>query len=409
LLVCCETPQPSVQEPAGAKREAPAQAPTAAPHVQAPPAARDAAPPPEATPAASAPQVALPSPPARGCALALDQALPFGGERALVVATEGGVLLVAVESDRKKLSVWRGRPGALRAAGELPLEAGVTRATLERLGGEAWLGWVDERGRLFLAKIAAAGFEAPRLLAEGVDRRFAPALAQVADTRLVAFTRTLDETMHTYVARVRGGSVALEDVAPQGHGASAATFVRGFEPPVLVFLDAHAGVSPLLEVRFDEAGAAQPAVVRTPVSQPYAPTLLAAVALNDDDVQVAFTAIGNAAATAVGRVPLRRPEAPVALVPSKGYGELSFSAAQGEGFAVFALEAHEQPSKDAERELRVQWLDARAEGTPLTLGADALSLRAPSMSRGMSAGEFWLSYRRGDALHLARLSCARAP
>jgi hypothetical protein len=170
-------------------------------------------------------------------------------------------------------------------------------------------------------------------------------------------------------------------------------------------LDAHAGVSPLLEVSFDAQGEAEPAVVRTPVSQPYAPPALAAVALSPEHVEVAFTAIGRVAATAIGRVPLRRAEAPVALVPSKGYGELHFSAAPGPSFAIFALESCKHASNDPARELAIKLVDERGEGGTLELRSDTESLARPALSQGAAEGEYWLAFMRGARIQLARMVC----
>jgi hypothetical protein len=264
--------------------------------------------------------------------------------------------------------------------------------------------WVDARGALWLSEITEDRFGKGRALAHGVDRRFAPSLAH-AGGLLVAFTRTVDEVMHTQLARVSAAAVSSEDVTPAGHGAAAGTFVLGAAPPSLVMIDARAGVSPLLEVRFDAQGKASPAEVRTPVSQPYAPPALAAVALSEGQVEVAFSAIGRAAATAIGRVPLYRAEAPAALVPSKGYGELQFSAARGARAALFALDAFTAPSKDAPRELSVKLLDAQGEGGTLVVRAEDPRDHAPSLAAGLQAGEFWLAYTTDEALRLARLVC----
>jgi hypothetical protein len=170
-------------------------------------------------------------------------------------------------------------------------------------------------------------------------------------------------------------------------------------------VDARAGVSPLLEVRFDAQGNASPAQVRTPVSQPYAPPALAAVALSEDEVEVAFTAIGRAAATAIGRVPLTRAQAPEALVPSKGYGELRFSVAKGRRAALFAYEVSKHASNDPAREIHVKLVDSRGEGAPLVVQAQASSAVAPSVVAAQRAGEFWLAYALPDRVVLARLAC----
>jgi hypothetical protein len=271
--------------------------------------------------------------------------------------------------------------------------------------------WVDERAHLMLSELDASGFGAPRSLAEGLDRRFAPAVAHTGHALLVAFTRTVGEAMHVFVARRDGERATLEDLTPQGHGAAAPTFILGRSPPALVMVDAHAGMSPLLEVTFDDAGKASPAIVRTPVSQPYAPPALQAVKLSDERTIVAYSAVGRAAATAVGLSPLTSAEAPTPLVPSKGYGELEFSAAQQAGLSVFASEASKTTGNEPERALEVRVVDAAGAGDALVLGQGvagdaAASASAPSLVSGERPGEFWLGYVTPEGARLAQLFCA---
>ncbi len=276
--------------------------------------------------------------------------------------------------------------------------------------------WADDAGTLSLALLNTAGTlvivrvqggkaSTPRVVARDVDRRFAPALAQLHGALLIAFTRTVDSAMHTFVARVTDPRIDVFDVTPVSHGATAATFVLGVSSPTLVMLDARAGVSPLLEVGFARDGSPLPAIVRTPVSQPYAPPLLAAVALPGGDTQVAFTAIGRAAATAVGLVPLRQAAPPRALLPSLGYGVLSLAAAVSSRAAVFALEAPIAATPDAKHTLLVKRVDAGGEGPVLTLAAEGRSLRHPHLALGRRPGEVFLLYAAGPRQTLSVLDC----
>jgi hypothetical protein len=223
--------------------------------------------------------------------------------------------------------------------------------------------------------------------------------------------------MHLHLAHVEaaasgrepsaeGERSTVEDVTPSGHGASAPTFVQGATPPSLVVVDAHAGVSPLLEFTFDAQARAQPAQVRTPVSQPYAPTALAAVQLSSTRSVVAYTAIGRVAATAIGLVPLRTPEAPTALVPSFGYGELGIGAAQQAGLGVFAVEAFREDKKDSARKVLVGVVDEKGAGELLELGAASADASAPSISAGEQQGDFTVAYSAPREIRLALLHCA---
>ncbi len=264
---------------------------------------------------------------------------------------------------------------------------------------------VDTQGTLSLIEIHNGKVSGPRVLARGVDRRFLPSMANLGAVQLVAFTKTVNELMHTFVARVSPDAIELADVTPTSHGAAAATFVLGAPEPTLVMLDARAGVSPLLEVGFDANGKSRPAIVRTPVSQPYAPPWLAAFEVPGADIQVAYTAIGRAAATAVGLVPLRRVEAPRALLPSLGYGPLAFSVARGARALVFATESPVSAATDAVRSVVVKVIDAGGEGATLTLACQVGTCARPTLAASATERAFFLLHAEGAALVLSLLDC----
>ncbi|MFT3924846.1 MAG: hypothetical protein QM778_20090 [Myxococcales bacterium] len=338
----------------------------------------------------------------RACVMAEQRVLRAGAARGV---RERGALLVISDAE-PKLELWRAQPGQeLRPSAELELSSPARRAALLSAGKQVYVAWVDERAQLWLS-VVEQQFSAPRRLAEGIDRRFTPALARNHQQLLLAFTRSVGEAMHVHLARVEGERSTVEDVTPEGHGASAPTFIVGAQPPALVVVDAHAGVSPLLELPFDGTGKLAPAVVRTPVSQPYAPPALAAMQLSKDRTVVAYTAIGRAAATAIGLVPLRAAEAPVALVPSYGYGELALGAAQQSGVSVFAVEAFRVDGKDSPRKVVVSVVDAAGAGEPLALGLDDASASSPSVAPGERAGEFELVYTTPKGLRSAALLCS---
>jgi len=275
---------------------------------------------------------------------------------------------------------------------------------LLRADASLTLAWVDERGDLSTADVVTGRIDAPRVLVKNVDPRFSPAVFDFRGSLLVAYAQTHDEAMHTMLTRTRGTELTTRDVTPVSHGAGAPTFMHGSKAPVLVMLDARAGVSPLLEVPFDEAGEPLPAIVRTPVSQPYAPPLLSAFELFGES-QVLFTAIGRAAATAVGIVSLRRAEAPRALVPSLGYGALHFDLTLGSRGAVFVSESPTAPSLDARRGLVVNVLDAQGEGPTLRVDAPEHSLSRPVILGEDTRGGFSLVYAEGPELIWVRLGC----
>jgi hypothetical protein len=331
-----------------------------------------------------------------------ERVLSEHGER-ILLASLGERLLAVVLTDTRTLELHAGHALAtLERVAVSALDSKVSRASLGISAGAAKLAFVDEQGRVKLAAVDDAGMHEPLLVASGADRRFAPALLAFPRGELVAFVRTVDELMHTFVARIHAGEVTLHDVTPEGHGACAPDFVAGAETPTLVMIDAHAGVSPLLELTFDAQGKAGSVSVRTPVSQPYAPPLLHAVELPNGDVEVAYTAVGKLAATAIGRVPLRRAAQPVALLPSKGYGELLFSAVRGPRRAAFAYEAPRTSVAGSTRSLEIVLLDDQGTGPLLSVGGDA-DARAPSLA--LHAGSLWLGYTRSKQAVIASLRC----
>jgi hypothetical protein len=354
-------------------------------------------------PGASRGAAAPGAPPARGCKAARERVLRDQAARVWVVAGGAEAQFLVLRADRRTLEWWRGDPPARRAARSFDAPIARLSVVRDRSPADAYSAvLVDDKGRLARVRYEAEQFGAPQALAQDVDRRFDPALALAGGQLLIAFTRTVDERMHTFVVRPNAG--AAQDVTPPGHGAAAASFVLGVEPPILVMIDARGGVSPLLELPFDAAGRPGAVVVRTPVSQPYAPPALSAVAVPGGEVEVAFTAIGKLAATAIGRVPLRRAEAPHALHPSRGYGQLSLASALGARAVVHALEVPRDASKDAPHQIELKWIDARGEGEGFVVSGGDESSRQPSIV-ALGRGMFELAFTRGSEARALLLAC----
>jgi hypothetical protein len=320
------------------------------------------------------------------------------------VRRDRGLAAVLIARDRTSFELLRGASLASLSQAEsfsLP-EAFVSLSLVESSRGLR-IAYVDRNGRVGFRTLATSAV--PRVLAEGADRRFAPAFAEADGRELVVFTRAVGESMHSFLVHVDGDKAVPLDLTPEGHGACAPAFVLGSAEPRLVMIDARAGMSPLLELPFVRG---KPGELRigTPVSQPYAPPLLRAVQLpGDADVQVAYTALGKLAATAVGRVPLHTARAPAALLPSRGYGLIAFDAALGPNRAAFALEAPRSEASDAPRGLEVKLLDPEGEGPALLLATEGPSARGPSLAAGSSPGEVWLVYTQGGRARLATLHC----
>jgi hypothetical protein len=263
------------------------------------------------------------------------------------------------------------------------------------------IAWVDGQGVVQSVQYGGRKFSAIRVVGQGADRRFAPALFERGGHSLLAYTASVDEVMHTFVQRSAEPPV---DVTPLGHGAAAPTFVRGQDAPSLIMIDARAGISPLLEVTFSEDGKPQPAQVRTPVSQPYAPPLLRAVAVPDGELEVFFSAVGKLAASAIGRVPLRRAVSALPLHASRGYGELAFDVALSGHAALFAMQVPRDEKPSAPQQIEVAWLDKSGDGKTLTLSKGA-SASAPSIASTPLPGEVLVGYVSEGHAYVVRLRC----
>jgi hypothetical protein len=358
---------------------------------------------------ASEPPLPLPQarsnarPPAAGCVIRHEQALSSDAERAVAANLAGAPIVIALEDEGSTLALWTSTTNGFTRTASTPLEAKAQRASAVCTGARCELAVVDERARLLGLQLSSHGFTSPRVLASGLDRRFAPALADTGSRVLYAYTANVDKAMHTFWLESKAGKVSTpSDLTPLAHGAAAPSFVLGSKLPTLVAVDPWAGLSPLLELSFGLAGPPSAAVVRTPVSQPYEPPLLAAVAWASGDVEVVYTAVGRLAMTAIGRVPLRKASEPAALSPSKGYGELSFAAARSRKRALFALEVAVDTKPDAAREIALKLLDGVSTTEGPSFAADA---RHPSLSSLRDAGEYLVTFVRGTTIHAALVGC----
>jgi hypothetical protein len=331
------------------------------------------------------------------------QALRGNSERALAGSLSGAPVVVALEDAGSTLALWTSGAQGFTRTTSAPLEAKAQRASVLCTGARCELAVVDERARLVGLQLTGSGFSPPRVLASGLDRRFAPALADTGARVLYAYTASVDKAMHTFWLESQGGKVSTpSDLTPRAHGAAAPFFVLGSKLPTLVVVDPWAGLSPLLEVVFGREGPPGAAVVRTPVSQPYEPPLLAAVEWASGEVEVAYTAVGRLAMTAVGRVPLRKASEPSALSPSRGYGELSFAVARSRARALFAVEVAVDTKPDAPREIALKLLDGVSTSEGPVFAADA---RHPSVSSLRDAGEYLVTYARANTVQAALVGC----
>jgi hypothetical protein len=381
VSVACSEPPPAKPEPA------PAPKPITQPAEQ--PAAKIA-------PRSSALRQAV-AVPANGCAIELAQRVAAGtrGVALRLGATES----VLVASD-DALTLWQ-LGDSFREGPRSKLDAPIARASAACGKDACELALIDQKARLLYTRLDDA-IHPLKELARGVDRRFAPAVAQQGERALIAYVATVDEVMHTMLLGVRAGIVEpTTDVTPASHGATAPTFLLGASTPTLIAIDAHAGISPLLELPLDGTGKPKQTWVRTPVSQPFEPPQLAAVQWPGGEAEVMFTVIGKLAMSAIGRIPLRRAASIEALSPSRGYGMIEFALAPSSRRALFACEVPVSAAPKSERKLELTLSDGKRNDPGPVIDAPAT---APSLVRTRDG--YLLAYSRGADVHAALLRCS---
>ena len=267
---------------------------------------------------------------------------------------------------------------------------------------------VDGRGTLRLHRFTL-GHERPavqtRTLKEGVDTRFAPAVAFSDAGTLVAFA-VGTTPMRTHVARVPLGTAAVEisDVTPARSGATAPTFVAGKKPPLLLAVDARDGMSPVIKIPLSHEGKPQTGAVVTAVSMVTSPTQLAA-ASGPGGIRLGYIGLGQAASTAVGIIAVDGGTGPEALVRGDAYGPLHVAAVPLLDGLLFAADAPRTPGKAPQHDIALFHIDGsgeRTEGRLRSGEGDASHVAMASDDRGGAIG---LAFTTTRATYLQRLSC----
>lgn len=280
-------------------------------------------------------------------------------------------------------------------------------AIAARTENDVVLAWTDGSGALRARRMrmAVAGHGASVELAKGVDTRFSPAIKVSEDRTLIAFT-TGSTPMHTMLATLAGDGTLQDtrDVTPVSMGASAASFIAGAQPPVLLMLDARDGMSPLLRLDLAADGtSSEPAQVVTPVSMPASPSELAA-ASSSIGTHVAYTGVGSAATSAVGLLSIAPiVGSPEPLVPGTAYTQLHASAASAPRAVIMVATAPLAAGKDPELELQVSLIGLTGRGPAASIrGAGGAT--HPSIARD-DAGHVGVAYSTPSGVFVAILRC----
>ena len=432
---CDDDPEPAVDDAPpteGAAEEAPAEPTPPSPGADEgeedplagldDPEALAAEVPAGALPAVSAESVEAAAP-ERGCAT-------FGEQPLRVWTRPGPAHVVAVGEDGFALAgyaanaagdgeeVWLLTASPTRAPRpvlreDLPHALSVPRVAGPGLGrmddGHVGLVTLDGAADARFTIVQLGGRRAPwRELGPHADQRFAPAIGLRGGRHAVAWTEGTEEGQRVHYAAFdpTGRELARHDLTQESMGAAAPVFADGATED-LIFIDPREATSVLY--RADLTTDPPPVEVLRPVSSVYDPAALAPVVLGERAL-IGYTAVGMAAATAVGLVwkEGESASAPQALVPSEGYGALHVSAAAAEGRAVFAADHPKGRERGAAREVWVRVVEPTEGGAtlgePLTLAAPDGTGRWAHLARHPS-GTYALVFTAGDGVYLHFLRC----
>lgn len=360
--------------------------------------------------------------PARGCATFGEEATrlwPRSGPANVVAVGEDGFVAAGYSAKEEGVGeeIWvvRVKPGApadLLLRDDLEHALSVARSAPPGLGpvdaGHVALATVDGSANVRMTVIQTGGrVEAWRQVGNGADQRFTPAFGVRGNYQYVTYTEGRSEGMRTHAIAFEptGRVVRRYDLTPEGAGATAASFVDGGDE--LLFVDPREAVSPMMQVSLND-GASEPSVL-LPLSNIFEPVVLAPVKIGNRFL-VGYTAMGMAAATAVGMVAIEGDQShgPVPLVPSSGYGFLHVSAAAAPRRAVFVADRPKGRERGAPREVIAVVVDpsqpAVQIGAPKVLTTPDETARWGSIARHASA-TYAVVMTGGNGVYVHFLRC----
>jgi hypothetical protein len=269
------------------------------------------------------------------------------------------------------------------------------------------IAYTDGAGKLFAQRLRGAshGAAAALELGDGVDTRFAPAVAYAKRGALVAYT-VGSTPMRSTLVRLDPDNhvISKHDITPAAMGAAAPAFVMGASPLMLVTADARNGMSPIARVTLDAEGNPSTPEVAVPVGMMSQPPELAA-AQSGAGTFVGYAGVGSAATSAVGLVRvLPKAGTPEPLVKGTAYGALHLDAAASKQAVFFAMDAPTTAGKSPKHEVQVVRVDAQGAGPVLRIAAESGDATHAAIARGdKSVG---IVFSAQDGVYFTRLACA---
>ncbi len=353
--------------------------------------------------------------PTRGCAFADEGAVKLWQRPgvARIVAIGDGFAIAGYarkEEGGEELFLLTQVPGqpatpVLRADLEHPLQQArvAAPALAARDGGHVGLAFTDRRGQVRYARVDVTTRRGNFLeVGSGADQRYAPAIAFRAADDLVAHADGSGDRSRVKLSRVIGGTQLGEgrDLTPDAGGATCPA-VAG---DALVFVDHREGLSTFYRVELPDGA---PTVLRA-TTHLYDPVAIAPVRFGEKWL-VGYTAVGSAAASAVGLVVADgdRTPPPTAIVPSAGYGLLHVDAAKLGEHVVFAADAPtERPPESPRRvDVRVATPDGELGEAVAITGPETGPAGASMASVAVYEGTVGVVFRGADGVYLRLLRC----
>jgi hypothetical protein len=277
-------------------------------------------------------------------------------------------------------------------------------------GGQGvMVAYVDGAGDLFAQTLrvgAAHGGGSARLLAKGLDSRFAPAVDYSKRGALVAYTLATTP-MRAFLVRFdpRGEVYASHDVTPAAMGAAAPAFVRGSGGALLLTADPRNGMSPIARTRLDDEGKPSPGEVVAPVSMMSQPPQLSAAQASFGSY-VLFSGYGSGSTTAVGLLRTApSPGAPEAFVKGTAYGALHHAAVALADAIVIAADSPLAPGKNPKHDLQVAVIDAAGQGPALHVAAPGGDASHVALAAGQR-DQVGFAFSAPDGVYWGALRCS---
>ena len=281
----------------------------------------------------------------------------------------------------------------------------TTPPAITPFGASYMVAVVDGSDVLHVAQVNEGGL---RKVSAHVDSRFAPALSSIGAHPVLSWTQQgALSKLFTATFNAQGKETSRKEVTPSTGGGCAPHFVSD---SVLLFVEPREAISILHRLDFTKEGAGTSKVVR-PIANMFAPANIVGEVLSSE-LWVAFTATGQAAATAVGVVNASsKGGSPKAIVSSLAYGMLHLDAAASDSLAVFVAEVARTDKQGRPIDVKPggprSYVIRTMQNGTLSATVELPELRLASFAKveHLSGSSFVLLYSQSKGTFVQQLNC----